>query len=584
MTALLGVGMLFCSTPAFSQTGGGTQSGNDQRSQPRSGGLTQFDFSVGIGSFYYIDEFGLNVSLPQLIQEGVIDPATYRLGPGDMLTIDFTGEFSGIMKGLLVNPNGYLAIPRIGTIDVNDLLLEDAQEAVEAFVQSKYRGTEVSLAVDRPRMLKVHVAGDVPFPGIHVIRPQTRLDQAVFTAFFEIPAFREQPGVNPFPDFPFRYPSNFMSTSGFATRNIEIERKDGSVVSADLMDYFHGGNLEANPIVKEGDIIHIRTIDEFAPGLSISGGVKTNRQLEYREDDTLETIIRIAGGFSADANKAEITVFRNTMNGVRTLTFDGNSSDDMQTELLPNDRIVIPFDLDARQNFIATINGEVNLPGSFPIEDGETTVYDLLQLAGGLSERALPSAAYMLRTRPARSEFGNRPPFDPERILRTSDQLAQGFEYLALESELNRNEVYINLTDEDQMRSVKLFTGDRIFVPRDDNTIFMLGQIRQPGYYPFDSGRSVDDYISQAGGFTIPAEQERVFVIKAGSETWYKPSETTLESGDVIFVDRVPFDDLVAQRTYDIQQRQIRNSNIQLIMTGITTITGIITTYVAITR
>ncbi len=574
--------MFLVSTPVSAQVGG-AQSGNEQRPQPR-GGLTQFDFSSGLTSFYYLDELGLNVSLPQFIQEGVIDPETYQLGPGDMLTLDFTGEFAGIMKGLLVNPNGLLVIPRIGTIDVNDLILSDAESAVEAFVQEKYRGTEVSLSVDRPRMLKAHVVGDVPFPGIHLIRPQTRLDQAVFTAFFEIPAVREQPGVSPFPVFPYRYPSDFMASSGYATRNIEILRKDDSVAHADLMDYFHGGNLEANPIIREGDVIRIMQLDEFAPGLSVSGGVKTNRQLEYREGDTIESIIRIAGGFSADANRSEVTVFRNTMNGVRTLTFDGNSEQDMKTELQPNDRIVVPFDIDSRQNFIASVNGEVNLPGSFPIEDGETTVFDLMQLAGGLSDRALPSAAYMIRSRPARSEFGNRPPFDPERILRTSDQLAQGFEYIAMESELNRNEVYIDLSNEEQMKSVKLYTGDRIFVPRDDNTIFMLGQVRQPGYYPFDSSRNVDDYIQQAGGFTIPAEQERVFIIKAGNETWYKPSETTLESGDVIFIDRVPYDDLVAQRTYDIQRRQIRNSNIQLIMTGITTITGIITTYVAITR
>jgi len=112
----------------------------------------------------------------------------------------------------------------------------------------------------------------------------------------------------------------------------------------------------------------------------------------------------------------------------------------------------------------------------------------------------------------------------------------------------------------------------------------VMGQVNQPGYYDFEPGKSSSSYIAQAGGFALSAEEDRVFVIKASSNAWYRPEDTGIQSGDVLFVDRVPFDDLQASRTFEMQKRQQRNSNIQLIMAGLSTITGIITTYVAITR
>jgi protein involved in polysaccharide export with SLBB domain len=172
---------------------------------------------------------------------------------------------------------------------------------------------------------------------------------------------------------------------------------------------------------------------------------------------------------------------------------------------------------------------------------------------------------------------------NPKIISRTSDQIQQEMEYLELESQVSRDKVFINLNDTEQLKGVKLFDGDRIFVPRDENTIFVFGQVNNPGYYPAASATSdTYDYIDHAGGFSLAANKERIFIIKAGSNTWYRPDETELASGDRIFVDRIPYDELNAQRTYETQRDQLKNSRIQLIMTGITTITGIITTYVAI--
>jgi len=303
------------------------------------------------------------------------------------------------------------------------------------------------------------------------------------------------------------------------------------------------------------------------------------QEIEYSESDTPDLLIEIAGGLTSEADASQALIYR--MQDGRVNKIEILSSQWSDFDLQPNDRVVIPKDPENRISASAQIEGEVIQPGIFPIKQGETTAYDLIQFSEGVTEEALTSAAYLERAGNIENEAPNK--LNPTIIGRTSDQIQQEMEYLELESQISRDKVFIDLADTEQLKSVELFDGDRIFVPRDENTIFIFGQVNNPGYYPAGSSTSnAYDYIDRAGGFSLAANKERIFIIKAGSNTWYRPEETNLQSGDRIFVDRIPYDELNAQRTYETQRDQLKNSRIQLIMTGITTITGIITTYVAI--
>jgi hypothetical protein len=83
------------------------QSGDKQNVALQGSGRGQLNFSTdSFGSFYYFEEPGMNVTLPQLAQTGVIAPEAYEVSSDDMFTLDFRREFSGTMKGLLVNSSG----------------------------------------------------------------------------------------------------------------------------------------------------------------------------------------------------------------------------------------------------------------------------------------------------------------------------------------------------------------------------------------------------------------------------------------------------------------------------------------------
>lgn len=203
-----------------------------------------------------------------------------------------------------------------------------------------------------------------------------------------------------------------------------------------------------------------------------------------------------------------------------------------------------------------------------------------MQTAGGLSPDALPAAAYLVRSGGRKNEIPNQ--FNADLMKRTSDQYLQGLEYLDAETKLSQNQVFIDLTDNSQLQGLRIFDGDRLYIPKDDQTIFVFGQVNNPGYFGYSGTKTVNEYITQAGGFALSADKERIFILKAGNATWFKVGETELSSGDKIFVDRQPVEELNARRAYEIQRAQLKNQRTQLIMTGLTTITGLITTYLAI--
>ena len=268
--------------------------------------------------------------------------------------------------------------------------------------------------------------------------------------------------------------------------------------------------------------------------------------------------------------------------GNKTTRIELAKADWKDFEIEPFDRIVVPKLQEIDKSGVAWIEGEVLHPGAYPIIPNNTSVNQLIELAGGLSSNSLPSASYLIRSGEIENEIPNK--FNANLMSRTSDQYIQGLEYLNQETNLSRNQVFIDLTNPEELENIILANGDRLYIPKDERTVFVFGQVNQPGYFPYTPSNNAFDYIDRAGGYALTADKDRVYIIKAGNSAWYRPNDTDLESGDRVFVDKYPTEDLNALRSYEVQKQQIKNTRIQLIMTGLTTITSVITAYVAITR
>ena len=63
-----------------------------------------------------------------------------------------------------------------------------------------------------------------------------------------------------------------------------------------------------------------------------------------------------------------------------------------------------------------------------------------------------------------------------------------------------------------QPANILVQDGDSIFIPRQVETVRIIGEVLNPSLVNFDPKYSFNDYISQAGGYTDNARKNKVFV------------------------------------------------------------------------
>tara|TARA_R110000868_G_scaffold259361_9_gene517444 strand:+ start:47327 stop:49126 length:1800 start_codon:yes stop_codon:yes gene_type:complete len=556
---------------------------------------------------YFIDEAGLQLGLSSTPLDEFIDPNSYLLGPYDVISIYGSGNTEFTYRALTINATGDILVPIVGRVSLKDLTLAKAQKEIQSRFNQSFKNIKTEVTLDRIRPVNVYIGGNIPKPGRYLIPAGTRFD-ALVTGF---PINEEL--VLPLIDDELQITKQTSSTrpsvtglnfdrisaetnarnekvnsifnevsSKFDFRLVKVTGKDGSEKFIDLSGYFNSGNIEFAPYISDGDQITLIENSQNRFKVSISGSVNNPFVGSYRNDDTFSTLLNISGGYSPEADSSSIIVIKNRNGSTEKLTIP--SSDISNYIVQPGDQFIIPLNELKNVKGTITIEGEVNLPGIFSIESGVTTLQEVLEQANGMTNQALPNAAYLIRQSLDSRGVTSVTSVNMSALTRGSDQFLEGFDYMQLQQALDPNKMSVNLSKTEVLERTKVMNGDRIYIPKDELTISLLGQVNEPGFYTFDEKLSVSDYLTLANGVTIAADEERTFVIKAGSKSWYKPSETSLESGDIIFVDRMPFENIITGRNYALQVQQLKNNRIQLIIAGVGTIASIITAYAAVQR
>jgi protein involved in polysaccharide export with SLBB domain len=526
-----------------------------------------------------VDQLGLQLLTAPLPDLNYIKNENFRLGHQDALSVDVSGPVPFTARGLVVNTEGYIYIPVAGHVNVNGLTMDEVKTQISEALSEKINEFDLTVTLDRARAVDVSIYGDLPHPGTYTVPAGTRLDVLVHAALTN--------GIIPYSDSLRINATNIINSSEeFSIRNISIHRDTHQqLINGDLLRFYRNGHIDSNPYLYEGDDVRIENVSVTTPTVTISGAVHTDRRVEYNNSDTFEVMLNMAGGYLQEADRSRVIVYRNTDSGTRKIELEFSEGDSLNYRLEPNDRIIIPYLDNEMQSFTAWVYGEANMPGIYPIGSERVSLAQLLETAGGLTDNALGESAYITRNPVNNRNVNPSTNFSLAELQRTSDQLTQGFEYLRNEEQLDpENRVHVDLTDPTALEQTIISDGDRLYIPKDYESVILYGQVNNPGTYSYDNDLSVEDYLQKAGGFTIAADMERVFVIKSGSRAWKYPNETTIQSGDIIFVDRTPYDELQAARNYDIQLRNLRRSNLQLILTTVSTITAVITTVVAIRR
>ncbi|MDB5146089.1 MAG: colonic acid export protein Wza [Mucilaginibacter sp.] len=382
-------------------------------------------------------------------------PVNYIVGPEDQLNINVYGN-SLVNWKLDVSPEGNINIPGVGLLNVSGKTIEQATLAIKTrLASSNYsigRGTTVQVTLGNIRSIKVILIGEVTKPGSYTLPSLATVFNALYAAG--------------------------GPTYNGSLRQIEIIRNNRIIRRLDVYDFLLKGDQKDNIGLQDQDIIRVPT---YRTRVELAGEVKIPALFEVLPGETLQDIIRFAGGFSDQAYTARIKVLQ--INDQQRKITDVFENDYKNYIPLRGDKYIVEPILERFENRVV-IKGSVFRPGEYELEKG-LTLSRLIDKAAGLKEDAFTGRGSITRLKPDNSK--ELISFDVQGIV-------------------GKTTADIPLQREDSVHI------SSIFELRDKYKVTIKGEVRKPGDFIYPDSMKVADLIIKAGGFAEGASAKRIEV------------------------------------------------------------------------
>jgi protein involved in polysaccharide export with SLBB domain len=342
--------------------------------------------------------------------------------------------------------------------------------------------------------------------------------------------------------------------------------------SQDLICFF-STNQESRRDMLDGLISDLRTqttSGRLANVVRVTGAVHFPGQYPLTESMTTKELIDAGGGTKDSSFMFEAEITRMLINSEQVATIQHLRVD--QKALIESNATkafrIQPYDVLSikpiplwREGESIELSGEFRFPGIYSIKSGETLI-DVIQRAGGLTERAFAEGAFFSRENLLVKEREQKERLiaqleadlasvalsanDPSEsvqaksaansmLSRLRSTEPQGRLVIDLEKLLNANSNTLLLVR----------AGDKLFVPQIPYSVSVSGEVQFPASHLFEKELDLGDYLKRSGGFTQNADKDRTFVVKAngsvltkGGNAWFgngMPSNR-ISPGDVIVV------------------------------------------------
>jgi protein involved in polysaccharide export with SLBB domain len=469
-------------------------------------------------------------------------PPDYVVAPGDEVLLTIWGSVDADLR-LIIDRAGRITIPRVGPVQVSGVRHMDLQDVIGRRVAQVFKNFQLSVALGHLRGIRVFVTGFVVKPGGYTVNSLSTVVSALMRA-------------------------GGPAASG-SFRLIELRRDGKTVTTFDLYDLLLKGDRSADSVIQAGDVIHVGAV---GVQVGIIGSVNRPAVIELKPGEAVEDVLRMAGGFSAVADRTRLVVERlEERNAARVaqLSLPGDRRQTLShgdvLRAVSAVEVALPS---RRQSKRVRIEGEVTRPGDYVMPEG-SSILDALRAAGGLTANAFLYATEFTResVRITQQDNYERAIRDLEteltrsagkmRVSNTEEAASVSSQNAATARLIDRlrglrpfGRVVLQLDPSSRdLPDLALEDGDRLFVPMTPSSVGVFGSVFNSASYLFLPGRSLSEYLRLAGGPTKGADEASVFVIRAngnvvsnrqGSSSWFGSSATvealTAQPGDTIFV------------------------------------------------
>lgn len=207
-------------------------------------------------------------------------PADYTLGAGDELDVQLYGSQNRNYR-ITVGRDGRINFPELGPIEVSGKLFSAAKADIEERVSRQIIGVRAAVSLGDTRAIRVFVLGEARAPGSFTISGLGTITSALFAA-------------------------GGVKRIG-SLRNIQLKRQGALVRQLDLYDLLIHGDTSADAKLLPGDVIFIPPVKAT---VAIDGEVRRPAIYELRNESSVEDLIHLAGGLTADSDRTRVTLTR----------------------------------------------------------------------------------------------------------------------------------------------------------------------------------------------------------------------------------------------------------------------------------
>lgn len=410
----------------------------------------------------------------------IATPKQYVLGPGDNLKILISGQnYREINE--YINTEGKINIPYIGLISLAGISIDASEQLLRNKLSALYPAiktgnTKVDISLGELRTIQVIVSGEAETPGSYTV--------SSLTNFFNL-----------------LYLSGGPTEKG-SLRNIQLIRNNKTIATIDFYEFLTNGKIQQNIRLEDQDNIFFPV---YGQRIQISGEVKSSSIFELKQQESLASLLKYAGGFSENAFKSSVTVFRNESNSRKVINVDEK---DFANFMLENGDQVSVGQINNLFTNRIVLTGEVKRPGNYGIKENDG-LKKLINNAGGLSDEAFSNRGIIHRKMP-----GLQPqiiPFDAKAIL-------------------NGKQEDIGLYKND---SIVIFSADNF---KTNSFVTINGSVKSPGKFTYHKGMKAEDLIAMAGGFTIDAAIHKIELSRL------EKNNSDVLSNDVLILKKIQVD------------------------------------------
>ena len=279
----------------------------------------------------------------------------YALGTGDQLLIRTWGSID-INYQAVIDKNGLISIPRVGSFPLTGVRFGDAQGVINQAISKQFKNYDLSVSMGQTRSITVYVVGQARRPGSYTLSSLSTMSSALFAS---------------------GGPNNIGSI-----RHVQLKRADKIVSEFDLYDFLSNGLTKGDVKLIDGDVIVMPPAVGY---VALIGKVNSPAVYELKsEQEPLENLIKISGGLPLTTNplSASLERLEPTQTQPRLVLNLSLNKEGLKTILKKGDLINF-FSIVPELSNAVTLRGNVAQPKRFPFKEG-MRIHDLIPSKGVL--------------------------------------------------------------------------------------------------------------------------------------------------------------------------------------------------------